>query len=69
MKKSQPIRVIAAHRAVFAMATEPRRGMGEREVERGVERGIHGMRKDQNMMRARQAGERAHHRDGFNGMC
>ncbi len=42
MKKSQPIRVIAAHRPVFATATELRRGMGERERERegGKEGGV-----------------------------
>ena len=39
MKKSQPIRVIAAHRPVFATAAEPRRGMGERERERGGREG------------------------------
>lgn len=42
MKKSQPIRVIAAHRPVFATAAEPRRGMGERARARegGKEGGV-----------------------------
>lgn len=34
MKKSQPIRVIAAHRLVFAAAAEPRQGMHERGIGR-----------------------------------
>lgn len=44
MKKSQPIRVIAAHRPVFATATELRRGMGERDGGREREGGRKGRR-------------------------
>lgn len=58
MKKSQPIRVIAAHRAVFPTATELRGGgMGEQEMV-GGEGEIHGMRKTQNMRKARKAGKK-----------
>lgn len=35
MKKSQSIRVIAAHRLVLAAAAEPRRGCGEGEAREG----------------------------------
>jgi len=38
MKKSQSIRVIAAHRPVFATATELRRGMGGEGEGGGMQR-------------------------------